>query len=231
MDIQKIEPDDTSNLLNETIKALAEGATGIASSERKDLVLSIGHLFQKIRSGRFLETLKVEWDEYRKKGRIKNDYTKSEQHMSCIQEMLDFLDEDSPDQLRFDFLKKIFLAASSEQVTSRDSYLPQQIMKICRQLSSGEILVLSATHKLSVDKNYPPTRKSVDWLSYIAEISGLKHSELVELHERDLIKKNLISDRSIGDNTAVNAGNNYRLTPLAFDVFKFIQNYDEEKKV
>lgn len=102
-------------------------------------------------------------------------------------------------------------------------------MKICRQLSSGEILVLSAAHKLSKDKDRPQTREAVEWLNYIAEISGLKHSELVELHERDLIKKNLISGRSVGDNTFVNAGNNYRLTPLAFDVFKFIQNYDEEK--
>ncbi len=231
MDIQKREPDDTSNLLNETIKALAEGATGIASSERKDLVLSIGHLFQKIRSGRFLETLKVEWDEYREKGRIKDDYTKSEQHLSCVQEMLDFLDQDSPDQLRFDFLKKIFLAASSEQVTRRDSCLPQQIMKICRQLSSGEILVLSAAHKIFTNQNRKPTREAAEWLNYIAEISGLKYTELAEIHERDLIKKNLISARYGSDNSMVSAGNDYRLTPLAFEVFKFIQNYDEEKKV
>lgn len=82
--LQQIHSDQTSNLLSQTARNLTEGLSGLAASERKDLYLSIGYLFQRIRSGRFLETLKREWDEYREKGRIKDDYVETEQHQECL---------------------------------------------------------------------------------------------------------------------------------------------------
>jgi hypothetical protein len=103
-------------------------------------------------------------------------------------------------------------------------------MKICRQLSSGEIIVLSAVYKIYKEKRYEPTRESVNWLNNIAIESRLEHAELVELHERELIRKNLISDRLIGDRTLVRNDSNRRLTPLAFNVIKFIKNYDKDNE-
>jgi hypothetical protein len=48
---------NTSSIIEQTFKSLLEGVTGIAASDRKDLILSIGHIFQRIRSGRFLDAL------------------------------------------------------------------------------------------------------------------------------------------------------------------------------
>lgn len=45
---------DTSSVLSTTLVALAEGLTGIFASKREDFILSIGHIFQRIRGGNFL---------------------------------------------------------------------------------------------------------------------------------------------------------------------------------
>lgn len=225
---RKTEHLDTSDLLAETIISLGEGITGIAASDRKDLILSIGHIFQRIRSGRFLETLKHEWDGYRKKGRINDDYMETEQHQDCLQEMLDFLDRDSPDEIRFAFLKKIFLTAATESVSNSDSLLPQQYMKLCRTLSSGEVLVLQATFESAKNRDWDPNDMSArNWEIAIAEKSGLRYPELVEIHERNLIDKNLMTSRTHSDRSGVTLGQHYRLSDLGYQICKFIESYDD----
>ena len=87
---------DTSSLLKRTLKHLIEGITGLASSDRRNLILSVGHLFQSMLTGKFLSILNDEWDDLRSKDRIKEDYQETEQHRTCLKEMLDFLDIDRP---------------------------------------------------------------------------------------------------------------------------------------
>jgi len=140
---------ETSDVLARTISGIAEGVTGIAASQREDLILSVGHIFQRMRAGQFLGTLKREWDKYKGKGRIKPDYESTEQHKSSLQELLSFLDKDAPDELRFSLLKKIFLIAATETASNRDSHLPLQYMQIARTLTSGEILVLNAEYTVA----------------------------------------------------------------------------------
>ena len=112
---------DTSSLLDKTINGMVEGLTGFASSSRKEIVLSAGHLFQNCRNLGFLNGLKVEWDKLREKGKIKDDYMKTEQHKDCLGQLLEALDKDNPDNVRFDILKKIFLVSSTESKSNRDS--------------------------------------------------------------------------------------------------------------
>jgi hypothetical protein len=92
--------------LAETYQTLTEFLTGVASSENKEWASSIGYLLQRVRGGKFLEQLMIEFQKYKDKGQIKNDYLKTEQSIDCLQEMFDFLDKDSPDKVRFEFLKK-----------------------------------------------------------------------------------------------------------------------------
>jgi len=230
--VSKEGKDDTSKFLTEVVKGLVEGITGVAASERKDLILSLGHLFQRARSGRFLRTLIDDWDHYREKGRIKDDYIRTEQHQECLQEMLDFLDKDSLDELRFSVLKKIFLIAATETQSSRDSILPQQYMRLCRALNAGEVLVLSATYHIA--KHDAAVQKiatlqdtsAVKWLATIAKKSGLKTPELVEIHERNLIEKNLLTRRELGDRSGVGLGKHYRLTGLGYEICQFFESYE-----
>lgn len=229
---KKLEPTgfemQTHDVLGISLTNVAEGITGLASSSRQDLTLSIGHLFQKLRGGQFLSTLLDEWNRYREKGRIKDDYQFSEQHKACLQEMLGFLDKDIPDETRFKFMKQIFLVAATETTSDRNSYLPLQFMRIGRTLTSGEILILNATYHFARDTSLWTQDNSASiWLQKIADQSGLKHPELVEVHEDELMKKNLLSKRSSGDRSGVKLGSHYRLTGLGFSFCNFVEHYNE----
>jgi len=224
------QPFDTSNVLAKTLTGLAEGLTGIAASERKDWILSLGHILQSIRGGRLLSSFASERQAYREKGKIKEDYTDTDQHQECLQELLDFLDEGPPDTARFAVLKKILLVAASEKASSRDSVLPQQYMSICRDLTSGELLVLVSAYTVSkappsVSLNRPEDARI--WLQAIASTSGLDYSELVEVHERALIEKNLVTARLHPDRSGVTMGEHFRLTRLAYDLCRYIERYDD----
>ncbi len=222
---------DTSDLIKDSLLYLAEGLTGIAASDRKELVFSVGHIFQSLRKGRFLSQFLNEWNDYRDKGRIKDAYMGTEQHFECLTELFEFLDKDIPDQNRFSILKKIFLTAATEQITNRDSILPQQFMKICRNLSSGETIVMNAAYrrwkKISPDDN--TSKSAQDWLNTIASESNLKHTELVATYEQGLMEKHLLTPRQLSDGSGVIVTPYYRLTNLAYDLCKYIEDYEPQE--
>ena len=85
-DLSKFQ-EDTSSVLAKTLNGLIEGITGVAASEKKEIYLSVGHLLQAVRKGKFLSQFLTEWNQYRAKGRIKEDYPNTEQHYTCIQEI------------------------------------------------------------------------------------------------------------------------------------------------
>ncbi len=228
--IQKAESQaKTSDILSRTITQIAEGVTGIAASKREELILSVGHIFQRMRAGHFLDDLKREWDKYKEKGRIKDDYEFTEQHKSCLQELLSFLDKDMPDEARFTVLKKIFLLAATETASDRNSHLPLQYMKIARTLTSGEILVLNAEY--SVTKNRKlwagKSQTAHDWFNIITEVSELQYPELVEIHEEELMKKKLFLPRAFADRSGVYLYEHLRLTALGYELCRYIENYTE----
>lgn len=220
--------EDTSNIIGNTLLKLAEGVTGIAASKREEWALSIGHIFQGIRGGQFLSMFMKEWEAYRKKGKIKDDYQASEQNYICLHELLKFLEDEIPDQIRFDVMKRIFLVAATESASTRDSILPQQYMKICKTLSSAEILILQATHAIAKEEWWKGEQHfgAHRWLELITDRSGLAYIELVEVNELELINKRLLSERLHSDRSGVRTNPYFRLTGLGFQICEFIQAYE-----
>ena len=106
----------TNEIFESTLVKMVEGLTGIGSSKKEEIILSVGHIFQRMRSGQFLSSMIKEWDNFREKGKIKDDYQYTEQHYSCLSEILEYLDKDIPDKEKFEALKKIFLVASTEKI-------------------------------------------------------------------------------------------------------------------
>ena len=97
---------NTEDVISKTLTALAEGITGIGASDKNQIILSIGHIFQKMRGGQFLSKFMEEWNKYRAKGKVKDDYPSTEQHRVCLQELLEFLDKDSPSEVRFKIINR-----------------------------------------------------------------------------------------------------------------------------
>lgn len=217
---------NTGDIIKDTLLCLAEGITGIAASDRKELAFSVGHIFQSLRKGQFLSKFLAEWNAYREKGRIPKDYQETEQHHTCLQELLEFLDHDSPDEIRFETLKRVFLVAATETVSDRNSLLPYQFLRLCRGMSSGEIIVLNTTYQIAKSRQMPDVSGANQWLDAIAKESGLGHASLVEIYEEDLIKKHLLSRRLRTDSSGVAAKPHFRLTSLGFELCDYIASYD-----
>jgi hypothetical protein len=222
--------DDTLSIVRRTHKTLTEGLTGILSSKPQEWILSAGYLLQRTRAIDFLETFLKEWEKYREKGRIPDDYLKTEQHKECLLEILDYLDKALPDEITFSVLKKIFIVASTEKISTRDSLLPQHYIRIIRKLSPGAILILTTAYivaKEGITKEQTSNREARLWLIKIAERSGLIYIELVENYEEELIKYNLITDRQHTDRSGIFYGNHNRLTELGLNLCIYIENYED----
>jgi len=213
----------------DTLQALTEALTGIATSERKDLFLSLGYLLQRLRGQGFLGALHAEWKRLREKGRIRDDYAETEQCQACLQELLDCLDRDSPDGVEFGFIKRVFLAAARERKSDRESVLPQQYMRVSRGLTSGEILVLVAAYRLSKNPPESSTGSALEWLRQVAAESGLVHPSLAEIHEQSLMKKCLLTPRKWPDGSGISSGERYRLTSLAIGLCEFVLEEEDEE--
>jgi hypothetical protein len=220
---------DTFSILRRTHKSLTEGLTGILSSKPQEWILSTGYLLQRTRAHEFLAIFLKEWEKYREKGRIPDDYLKTEQHKECLLEILDYLDKALPDEITFNVLKKIFLVASIEKLSTRESLLPQHYIRIIRKLSSGAILILTTTYiiaKEGITMEQCTDRSARLWLNKIADRSGLLYFELVENYEEELIKYNLITDRDLIDRSVIFYGNHNRLTEFGLNLCTYIENYE-----
>ena len=77
-DIVKPGQMETADVLATTLESIAAGLAGVASSDRKGLVLAVSHIFQRTRAHGFIEALIREWKEFQERGQIKPDYTKSD---------------------------------------------------------------------------------------------------------------------------------------------------------
>jgi hypothetical protein len=217
----------TSDIIKDTTCSIAAGLSALATNDRNDNILSASRIFQGVVKGRGLEQLRAEWDDLKEKGKIKDDYESTSQHRDCLLELLNFLDNDCPDELRFQTLKKLFLVAATEIITDRDSLLPYQFLKLCREMTSGEIVVLQTAYKLANQPNIKRSGGAVVWLRMVADASGLTHTSLVEIHEEKLTKKYLLTGRVYSDRSGVECEPHFRLTELAYDFCKYVANYDQ----
>jgi hypothetical protein len=220
--------DDPIALLKASYQAIVQTLTGIFSSKPRELILSLGYIFQRTHGTEFLLTFIEELKRYREKGKIPENYFDTEQCKECLQELLDYLDKALPDEITFTLLKKIFLVAATEKKSTRESLLPQHYMRIIRKLSPGAILILNAVFQVVREGYDPNERGARAWLIKIAEKSSLKWVELVENYEEELINNKLITNRQHSDRSGVYLGNYYRLTELGYNLCHYIENYEEE---
>ncbi len=219
------------NFLQQPTVKIAEVLTGILASDIKDYKLSAGQIVQASIKGRCLTQLGKELEEYRNKGKIKEDYFESDKNRMSLYELLKFIDEDVPDEERFRAMKSIFLASISRDTKKEDEKMAYEIMQICKKLSSGEVVVLKAIYDI-VQENKHNTYYNNKvghgvnaWLYVIAQQIGHSIPSLIELHEKKLIELKLISNRTFSDKSGFEETKYFRLTELGYKLCKFITKY------
>ena len=101
-------------------------------------------------------------------------------------------------------------------------------MTVARALKSGEIIVLEAAYRIAKERKYDrhqdvPVSRS---LSLIADESGLKYTNLVEIHEKSFISKMLFTGRNSQNPSKARISEYFRLTDFGWDFCRFIDTSD-----
>lgn len=223
-DLVKVAKDEgVIAFLKEVAKSGDAILTGALGTEKLRLRMIPGRLFQAARSDEFLIQLASEVEELREKGEIKDDYLNTEQASATLQELLAALEEPPVDERKFNTLKAIFLQAAQEKLSSRDDPTPQLLMNIARQLSSGEILLISSVYRIGKEGVSTEAENSAGpWVETITSKSEIKTKGMVEFYEKSLIKKKLITPRERTGKYGVSPGMCFRLTDLGFKLCQFI---------
>lgn len=68
---------EVPDVIRNTVKASAETLTGILKSEPRDFFVTLGYIAQRLIADEHLDSVLTEWENLRKKGRIKDDYSQT----------------------------------------------------------------------------------------------------------------------------------------------------------
>lgn len=237
MDEEKglINIDDTQSIVK-FLKApaikVAEALTGMLASDKSELKLSAGRLVQASIKYKFLTQLGEEIKKYIEKGKIKEDYFVTHKEQASLCELLEFIDEDVPDEELFRAMKSIFLTFISVETEKENKELSYELLKICRKLTSGELLVLKAAYDIANEKTTVTLPRKIeefsnvaDWLKIISQHLGHNLPSLVEIYEKNLSELKLITDRVYSDRSGFGNSKFFRLTTLGLKLCEFITKY------
>ena len=233
-DNELIKIDDVKSLaefLQQPTLKIAKFLTGILVSDSKDWKLSAGHLVQASIKSKLFTQLGKEIEGYINKGKLKEDYLNKPQNQQSLSDLLKFIDEESPDEDRFHAMKSLFMKSILIDSTDEEQFLSYHFMKLCKQLDSGDLLVIKAAFDIKNGKIAPKlsgvtialnNKGAHAWLNIISKQIGHGIVSLVEVHEDKLVNLKLISPRTAADNSGISDTGYYRLTDLGYKMCQFI---------
>jgi len=209
--------------------ALAEFLTAVLSAP-DSARLAAGHIVQAALKGRLFEQLGKEIEELRTAGRIKEDYFATHNQQATLHDLLKFIDESPPDEELFKALKSVFFCAVAAGTSAQDELKAYQILQVCKELRSGNILLLKACWKL-YEEDPQQLKKMGDghggpisfikWTDIMAEKVALP-AGLVDVHTTKLEDLKLLSARTPAG--AIN-WKNCRLSSFGLEMCQYITRF------
>lgn len=217
------------SLIQEPASQLAEFVTGVLVSDTAVWKLSVGKIVQATVRGRLLQQLGTEIQKYKETGRIEEDYLASNRSTATFSELLEFIDEETPDKEVFDALKSIFLKSIEVGADEAVKVRAQQLLKIAKQLESMDVLVLRAVYTVYSKPlpEYHNINTTGEWMGIVSKLVGYDLPELVSQSNEKLEKMSLLSERTYGDKSGVRSGREFRLTSLGIKLCEHIVAFDE----
>ncbi|MBU4346247.1 MAG: hypothetical protein KKH29_02845 [Candidatus Omnitrophica bacterium] len=213
---------------------MAEVITGILVSDSTELKLSAGKLIQASIKFKLLSQLGKELREYAEKGKIKDDILGSSKSQASLCELLKFIDDDVPDEERFKAMKSIFLFSITTDTTEKDKELAFELLRICKKISSSELLILKACYEISngnhkfehlTKERVLQMHSAGEWLGLVSQQIGHNIPSLIQVYEESLENLKLISHRQHPDRSGIYKTQYFRLTELGYKLCEFITKY------
>lgn len=223
-------PDSIKKLLEKPSKFL----TGILASRSYECRRSAGNLIQGAVQWNLYSQIEKEINHYIKKGKIKKDYLETDLNKQSIIELLKFIDEESPDEKRFEAVKTLFFKSIFIESDEEEKTLAYQLIKICKQLNSEQLLIIKAAYDIIHGRFSRKMDEKVDfnnasaiyWLTAISKQVGHCIPSLIEVDEDHLINIKLIQPRVHTDRSGIKSNANFRLTVFGMKLCSFI--YDQK---
>lgn len=163
----------------------------------------------------------------------------TEKPVLIFTDLLKIIDEGKIDEERFKVMKSIFYIATEKDAQREQEEMAYRLFQIAKQISSEEVLILSANYNVVKGTAKPRTpgiewgsaRQVNYWAQIIAEQIGHNLTEIVLQYEDHLVGLKLISDRHYPiDKTRVTENfaptSYFRLTPLGYKLCEFITKYE-----
>ena len=216
------DPTVIEEILESPLPILAEIVTGYIETGNGFWAGFGARLAQAALKGRVFKQLGREFKQLRDKGKIPDDFAEKKYGYKSWVELLTILDEEIPDEDRFEALAAMFYSVNKIGVTDGEKIASYQLFQIAKKLSSSQLLLLKVAHERATEVGFMEVSSlgASRWLELAATRLGHEIIGLVEQDERVLMQNGLLTGRSYIDQSGINDGNG-RLTPLAF---KFCEN-------
>lgn len=220
----QIQIKETSDIVAVVGEMIAQGASGnIRAGSR---------IVQAFIQGRGLKQVENELVEMRNKGILSE--LSDPKVADLVWEMWRFIDEDVPDEERVEAMKNLFKRGINVKTDEKERAEIYQLMHICRQLNSMEIMVLKTCDELRLVTPKTNEERERAWPNYVEawatkvhEKLGFGEFEMVMLAEENLMRLKLITPRGGHDSDRVTSQTTLRLTNLGLRLCKYIKGLIE----
>jgi len=153
--------------LAQPLMAIAEATTALLPGS---LLPAVGRIVQGALKGKIFEQVTGEVRQLREKGRIPDDFAAKKYGFKSWVELLAILDEEVPDEDRLDALKAMFYSVNKINVTDGERIANYQLFQIAKRLTSGQLLLLRASHERFSMMNFKPVYEAGEWLQDLSNI-------------------------------------------------------------
>jgi hypothetical protein len=145
-DVAEIILSENSSALEEFLKdplaVIAGAITEALAHGPKAFAIPVVRVAQGALKGKLFQQFAQEIKDLCEKGKIADKFAERKYGYQSWVELLAVIDEETPDEDRFEALKSMFYAANKINATDAEQIMAYQLLQIAKKLNSNDLLVL-----------------------------------------------------------------------------------------
>jgi hypothetical protein len=180
-------------------------------------------LIQRWNEGRFWDAFLAEAQAMLDAGRIREDFDHTDAGVSSVQEFFELVDG-KPDKARFQAFCALFMSVNAPEADENEAIVDLELMSILRDLSAGEMHLLSALIKMGF------YQVGDDLIASVSKELGYRSESLVNKNIQSLFKHSLIDKTNWENRGGTGRQRKELLTDLGMELAKRVRTYGEFKE-
>lgn len=163
-------------------------------------------------------------------GEARDGYSESEQVQSCFVKVVEIIEEQAPEEVKFKTIQALFLTIMCEDCSFLEDRLPKSLLDIAEKLSENALIILFINYKLwkQRDKNSKRIDRLYTWADLIANesIAFKDLRDIILHHEKELVEYRLLfaPDVRPAINGILVSAETLRLTPLGVKFCEYVNS-------